>query len=158
LDLLEQGRVDQVWEKIGDQFRAFIGGTASEEICRERVWRQAERGKLPFKPEHVGSHWGGGVQIDVAVANWAERWLLVGERKWGMDWNSAQVVRGFEETAKRLAEIEFEGWSLHLTFFVRGGFTDAARSEAQGIELVELQHCKSEWSKRQPEGTQSVSS
>jgi AAA+ ATPase superfamily predicted ATPase len=141
LDLLEQGRVDQVWQKIGEQFRAFIGGTAFEEICRGWVWRQSDRGKLPFKPEHVGSHWGGGVQVDVAAVNWSERWLLLGECKWGVERTNAQLVRESAERAKRLVQKEFEGWNLHLLFFARGGFTDAARTEAkqQGIELVELQ-------------------
>jgi uncharacterized protein len=140
LDLLEQGRVGQVWEKIGDQFRAFIGGTAFEEICREWVWRQADRGKLPFKPEYVGSHWGHGIQVDVAAVNWPERWLLLGECKWGVNRISAQVVREFAEKAKRLAQKEFESWNLHLLFFARGGFTAAARAEAkrQRIEVVEL--------------------
>jgi AAA+ ATPase superfamily predicted ATPase len=139
-DLLEQGRVDQVWEKISDQFRAFIGGTAFEEICREWVWWQADQGKLPFKPENVGSRWGRGIQMDVAAVNWSERWLLLGECKWSLEKINAQVVREFAERARRLVDKDFEGWSVYLLFFARGGFTDAARTEAkrEKIECVEL--------------------
>lgn len=140
LDLLEQGRVEQVWEKIGEQFRAFIGATAFEEICREWVWQQADRGKLPFKPDNVGSHWGRGIQIDVVAINWSERWLLLGECKWGVDRISAQMVKEFEEKTQRFVEKEFPGWNVHRLFFARGGFTEAAQTEAQraGIELVGL--------------------
>ena len=139
-DLLEQGRVDQAWEKISEQFRAFISGTAFEEICRDWVWRQADPGKLPFKPNNVGSHWGRRIQMDVAAVNWSERWLLLGECKWGLDKIDAQVVREFAERAKRLVEKEFESWSVYLLFFARGGFIDSARTEAkrEEIEFVEL--------------------
>ncbi|MDL1894789.1 ATP-binding protein [Anaerolineae bacterium CFX7] len=140
LDLLEQARVEQVWEKIGEQFRAFIGATAFEEICREWVWQQADQGKLPFKPDNVGSHWGRGIQIDVAAINWTEQWLLLGECKWGTDRISAQLVKEFEEKTHRFVAKEFNAWNVHKIFFARGGFTEAAQTEATraGIELVGL--------------------
>jgi hypothetical protein len=132
--------VDQVWEQISNQFRAFIGATAFEEICREWVWHQSDRGKLPFKPEHVGSHWGRGIQVDVAAVSWSEQWLLLGECKWGVDVIHAQDVREYGEKAKRFVERQFGGWKVHLLFFARGGFTTAARAEAERerIELIEL--------------------
>lgn len=140
LDLLEQGRLEQVWEKMSDQFRAFIGATAFEEICREWIWKRADKGALPFKPDTVGSHWGRGIQIDVAAINWAEQWLLLGECKWGIDRINAQTVKEFEEKTLRFIVKEFHDWNVYKLFFARGGFTDAAQTEAKriGIELIGL--------------------
>lgn len=141
LDLLEQGRVEQVWDKIGEQFRAFIGATAFEEICREWVWQQGDKGELPFKPDNVGSHWGRGIQIDVAAINWSEEWLALGECKWGVDRVRAQIVREFVERTTHFVEKNFVGWKVHLLFFARAGFTNAAEAEASGanLQLVALE-------------------
>jgi hypothetical protein len=141
LDLLEQGRVEQVWDKIEDQFRSFIGATAFEEICREWVWRQADEGRLLFKPENVGSHWGRASQFDVVAINWSAQWLLLGDCKWGLQRIHAEGVREFAEKAKRFVEKEFAGWQVMLLFFARARFTEAAKAEAQrgGVQLVELE-------------------
>lgn len=47
--------------------------------------KQADQRRLPFMPDHVGSHWGSGIQIDVATINWTEKWLLLGECNWGLN-------------------------------------------------------------------------
>jgi AAA+ ATPase superfamily predicted ATPase len=140
LDLLEQGRVDQVWEKIEDQFRAFIGATAFEEVCREWVWRQADKKRLPFMPERVGSHWGAGIQIDVTAINWSEKWLLLGECKWGLDRLKAHEVSELSEKMKSYTEKELADWQVQYMLFARAGLTDAARNVAQkkGIQVIEL--------------------
>lgn len=140
LDLLEQGRVDQVWDKIEDQFRAFIGTTAFEEVCREWLWHQADRKKLAFMPDRIGSHWGAGIQIDIAAINWSEKWLLLGECKWGLNRLKADEVTELSEKIKGFAEKEFDGWQVQYMLFARAGLTDAARSVAkqEGIEVIEL--------------------
>lgn len=146
LDLLEQGRVEQVWGQLEEQFRAFIGGTVFEELAREWVWREADAGRLPFVPEHVGSHWGRGIQIDVAAIHWAERWLLLGESKWGLERLHAGDIREFGDKAARFVAQTFPGWSVQLCFFARAGFTEAARAEGArtGVRLIPLGELESE--------------
>ncbi len=144
LDLLAQQLYDPVWERISQQLRAFIGMTAFEELCRERLLAQARVGRLPFSVEQVGAHWGGGVQVDAVAINWREKALLLGEAKWGTDAVRRNVVRELIEkkTPKVLKSLPDAGagWSVHYAFFARTGFTSAARSEAEamGAQLVDL--------------------
>jgi len=65
LDLIAQQLYDEVERRISEQLRAFVGMTAFEEFSREWILTQARAGKMPFSVEQVGSHWGGGVQVDV---------------------------------------------------------------------------------------------
>ena len=96
--LLEQELHDRLWDLIGEELRAFIGATASGDLSREWVLAKARAGRLPFLPEGVGSHWGKGVQVDVAAVNWREHTILLGECRWGTEavgrsrcWSPVQV-------------------------------------------------------------------
>jgi len=93
LELVELGLADLLWQRIGEQFRAFVGLTAFEELCREWTLVQARAGKLPFPPEIVGSHWAPDAQVDVVALNWREKAILLGECKWGVDAVGRSVVR-----------------------------------------------------------------
>lgn len=144
LDLLAQRLDDLVWDRISEQLRAFIGLTVFEELCRSWLLVRARSGRLPFVVEQVGSHWGGGVQVDVAAINWREKSLLLGEAKWGAEAVPRDVVAELIEnkTPKVLATLaDAKDWTVYYTFFARRGFTDAARSmaESAGAELVELE-------------------
>ena len=142
--LLEQGLYDRLWDLIGEQLRAFIGATAFEDLCREWVLAQARAGRLPFTPDRVGSHWGKGVQVDVAAVNWRERAVLLGECKWGTEAVGRSVIRELvdDKTPKVLEALADGGadWTVHHCFFARAGFTDAARQKAGELQalLVDL--------------------
>ncbi len=145
LNLLAQQLYDQVWERISEQLRAFIGMTAFEELCRAWVLAQARANRLPFAVEEVGAHWGGGVQVDVVAINWREKALLLGEAKWGTDMVGRDVVRELIErkTPKVLKALPDagEGWTVQYAFFARAGFTGAARDEAESVDaqLVDME-------------------
>jgi AAA+ ATPase superfamily predicted ATPase len=145
LDVLAQQLYDQVWDRIGEQLRAFIGMTAFEDLCRAWVLAQARAARLPFSVEQVGAHWGGGAQVDVAAINWREKKLLLGEAKWGTDAVGRDVVRELiEKKAPKVLKAlpdAGEGWTVHCAFFARAGFTDAAHNEAATVEalLVDLE-------------------
>mgnify|MGYP001068250534 CR=1 FL=1 len=142
LNLLAQQLHDQVWDRISEQLRAFIGMTAFEELCRAWVLAQAQAKHLPFAVEEVGAHWGGGVQVDVVAINWREKALLLGEAKWGTDAVGRDVVRELiEKKTPKVFKVlpdAGEGWTVHYAFFARAGFTDTARAEAEsaGAQLV----------------------
>ena len=72
LDFIEQKQTGLLWERIKEQFQAFIGQTTFEELCREWVYVAAETGRLSFLPQRVGSHWSAAEQIDVVAVNWDE--------------------------------------------------------------------------------------
>ena len=139
LGLVEQELTGVLWQRIAEQFRAFVGLTAFEELCREWTLVQARAGRLPFPPEIVGSHWSKDVQVDVVALNWREQAILLGECKWGVKAVGRSVVRELVEKAQRV--IPGEGWHVHYVFFARAGFTDAARAEAEalGALLVDLE-------------------
>ena len=84
-ELVEQDLVDVLWERIGEQFRAFVGATAFEDLCREWVRTQVRARRLPLIPQTVGSHWAPDAQVDVVAVNWQDKAILLGECKWGAD-------------------------------------------------------------------------
>jgi AAA+ ATPase superfamily predicted ATPase len=139
LDLVEQELDGLLWERIAAQFRAFVGATAFEDLCREWTLVQARAGKLPFAPEIVGEHWSPEGQIDVVAVNWQEKAILLGECKWGTGAMGRGVVRDLVSKSSYL--LPGRDWKRHLVFFARAGFTDAARAEAEALraQLVDLQ-------------------
>ena len=139
LEMIEMELTDLLWDRISEQFRAFVGETAFEEVCREWTLAQARNNKLPFAPELVGSHWAQDAQVDVVAINWRDKAILLGECKWGTDAVSRSVVRELVDKTPRV--VPSEGWHVFYAFFGRAGFTDAARTEANAIRarLVDLE-------------------
>lgn len=139
LEMLEQGLTEVLWDRIQEAFRAYVGGTAFEELCRQWVLSQARGDRLPFRPELVGSHWAPDVQVDVVAINWREKAILLGECKWDQGVVGRPVVRQLVERAPRV--VPGEDWQVYYALFARVGFTDAARAEADlvGASLVDLE-------------------
>ncbi|MBV7340029.1 ATP-binding protein [Chloroflexi bacterium TSY] len=138
LEMIEQGLVDLLWQRMGEQFRAFVGATVFEELCREWTLIQARQGKLPLQPELVGSHWARNAQVDVLAINWRERAILLGECKWGSEAVGFPVIRKLVEQASKV--VPGDDWNVSYAFFARAGFTAPAREEAErvGALLVDL--------------------
>ena len=138
-ELVEQELTKVLWERISDQFRAFVGLTAFEDLCREWALMKARAGELPMVPEVVGSHWSTSVQIDVVGVNWHDKTILVGECKWGVRAVGRAVIRNLIDKTPEV--IPGEGWQVYYAYFARAGFTDAAREEAQKVNglLVDLE-------------------
>jgi AAA+ ATPase superfamily predicted ATPase len=139
LELVELGLTDVLWQRITERFRAFVGLTAFEDLCREWTLVQARAGQLPFLPEIVGSHWAPDAQIDVVAVNWRDKAILLGECKWGVDAVGRSVVCELVDRAPRV--VPGESWQVHYVLFARAGFTDAACAEAEeiGARLVNLE-------------------
>jgi AAA+ ATPase superfamily predicted ATPase len=137
-DLVEQDLSAFLWDRIADQFRAFVGMTSFEDLCREWVLVKARAGKLPMIPELVGSHWTANVQVDVVAVNWRDKAILLGECKWGVDAVGRSVIRELVDKAPMI--VPSEGWKTYYAFFARAGFTDSARQAAQSVDalLVDL--------------------
>jgi uncharacterized protein len=125
-----------LWERISDQFRAFVGATAFEDLCRDWVLLKARAQKLPMVPEIVGSHWAADAQVDVIAINWHDKAILLGECKWGADAVARPVIRELIEKTPKV--VPGEGWRVIFPYFSRAGFTDAARQEAQAVDALLL--------------------
>jgi hypothetical protein len=149
LNIIAQQLYDEVEKRISEQLRAFVRMTAFEELSREWVLTQARSGRMPFGVEQVGSHWRGGVQVDVVAINWREKQILLGESKWQPEPIRNRIVRELIEVKtpkvlKILPEMG-EDWQVHYAFFSRNGFTEAANSlanehSAQLVDLERLDH------------------
>lgn len=138
LDLIEQELYNELWERISEQFRAFIGATVFEELCREWVLTQARQRLLSFSPALVGSHWSADAQVDVVALNWRSKTILLGECKWGADRVGRDVI--LELVRKAALVVPAADWRVEYAFFARAGFTAAAISEAanHGARLIDL--------------------
>ena len=144
LGLVEQELADVLWQRIAEQFRAFVGLTAFEDLCRQWTLAQAREGRLPFPPEIVGSHWSKDAQVDVVALNWREKAILLGECKWGVDRVGRSVIR--ELVGKTPQVVPEDDWRVHYVFFARAGFTDAAGAEAGSLAatLVDLERLEAD--------------
>jgi AAA+ ATPase superfamily predicted ATPase len=134
LELIEQGQTGLLWERIQEQFRAFIGLTTWEELCRQWVLEQSRRGTLPFSAELVGSHWSPNAQVDVVAINWRDRAILLGECKWGLSAVGRKIIRELRE--KSPSVVPGDDWRVFYAYFARSGFTDAARAEALSSDAI----------------------
>jgi AAA+ ATPase superfamily predicted ATPase len=134
MELVEQELSSVLWDRISDQFRAFIGMTAFEDLCREWTLVKARKGELPLQPELVGSHWSAQAQVDVVAINWHENAILLGECKWGTDPVGRTVIRDLIEKTPKV--IPGEGWNVHYVYFARAGFTTAAQKEAGKVDAI----------------------
>lgn len=124
---------EQVWSRIQQDLRAFIGQTAFEDLARAWVLAQGQSNQLSFVPEVIGSHWSRSVQADVVAINWRERAILLGECKWSTEPIDRQIVRDLIEhkTPQVMQDLpsQGQGWRVTYSCFARRGFTDAARQE-----------------------------
>ncbi len=130
-------------ETIVSDLRAYIGTNVFEELCREWVFYEADRGHLGFLPEEVGSFWaqqrGHSVQLDVVAASRRSKRLLIGEAKWGDRPVPREVLTDLVKRSQRMPQVA-EGWQTQYILFARAGFTDATRDAARALNarLVDL--------------------
>jgi AAA+ ATPase superfamily predicted ATPase len=140
---ITRGAYQAVWQTIERHWRAFVGTHTFEELCREWVYAAAETGRLPFLPQHVGSHWSATEQIDVVAVNWDEAVVLYGECKWKHNSSlSEREVRKLFQQAEQIQLATRSGNPLtrQYVFFSRSGFTEPAQmlAKSEGAILVDL--------------------
>lgn len=138
LELIEEEQPDLIWKRIRDQFRSFVGTHTFEELARKWVWARADTDDVPFLPETVGQHWSPSEQIDVVAVNWREKYVLLGECKWGEGKVGRKVIRDLVQKSTRV--VPDSSWTVHYAFFGRNDFTPAAQQEAGrvGAALIPL--------------------
>ena len=140
---IERGQTARAAKTIAEDLRAFVGTYVFEELCREWVFAEAERGGLGFLPEQVGAYWaqkrGQGIQLDVVAASRRDRRLFIGEAKWGDKPVAREVVMSLLDRGRHMPQVA-EGWPVQYCVFARAGFTEAAQTAAREhkVRLVDL--------------------
>lgn len=134
IELVEQELSAVLWDRISDQFRAFVGMTAFEDLCREWVLVKAKAARLPLIPEVVGSHWSAQAQVDVVAINWRDKTILLGECNWGVRAVGRTVIQELVEKTPKI--VPGEGWKVYYTYFARAGYSNAAREEAEKTDAI----------------------
>jgi len=153
LGFIERGMVRQTINLLHDHLIDFIGTHTFEELCREWVAVQGDRGALPLLPERIGSFWSKQAQVDVVAINWRTKSILLGECKWGKDEVGRSVIRTLiDKTAKVLPTND--PWTIHYVFFARQGFTATAQSvgaahQAQLVTLPKMEADIRQWMEAQ---------
>lgn len=144
---IERGELKRVSEAITQDLRAFIGLYVFEELCRDWVAIAADRERLGFTPEEVGSFWtqkrGQAVQLDIVAASRRSQRLLIGEAKWGDKPIGREVLTDLMARSQKMPAVS-EGWQTQYVLFARAGFTDATRemartAKARLVDLAELE-------------------
>lgn len=139
LQNIEKGLVNDAIDDLRNNFDAYIGKNVFEEICRDWVSSQADKGKLSFKPKDVGEYWDKERQIDVLGLNQHDQMMLVGEAKWSNRKVGMQELQELEEKAKKLSKQN--NYYYQLALFSRAGFAPQLTELAgkRNILLVSLQ-------------------
>ncbi len=132
---LARQNYDPILRRFAEQLRPFVAATF-EDLCR--LWTEAQglAGRLPFKPEIVGSDWKGAhFQADVLAVDWRQAKVLIGEAKWGdHPVELADYVSLKERAAKVVARMPLErkrAWEIHYAVFARRGFAPALATTAK---------------------------
>ncbi len=137
-------RPERVLPGIQSGLRAFVGGTAWEELARQWTDSPSSVEQIGFQPQAIGSHWSRKVQVDVVAVNWQSRQLLLGECKWIGDPVDRKIVRELieQKTPLILADMKVsaDDWQIRHAIFSRNGATEAVQQElaAQHGMLVDL--------------------
>lgn len=134
-----RGAYKAVWQTIERHWRAFVGTHTFEELCREWVYVAAEKGRLSFLPQRVGSHWSPTEQIDVVAVNWDEAIVLYGECKWkhNSPLNELEVRKLFNRAAQiQLTTRSGNPLARQYAFFSRAGFTEPAQALARSERAI----------------------
>lgn len=134
---------ERVLPAIRQQLRSFIGASAWETLSRQWVDWAVDAQLIHWLPESIGAYWDRRVQIDVVAVSWTEKKVLLGECKWQPQPVSRKVVKELveEKQTKFLSSLDkAELWQVSLTFFSRGGFTEAASQYAaqENVQLIDL--------------------
>ena len=135
---IERGQTARAAKTIAEDLRAIISADVFEELCREWVRVEAERGGLGFLPEQVGAYWarkrGQGVQLDVVAASRRDRRLFIGEAKWSDKLVAREVVTGLVDRSRHMPQVA-EDWPVQYAVFGRTGFTEAAQTAARALKV-----------------------
>ncbi|NTU80644.1 MAG: ATP-binding protein [Chloroflexales bacterium] len=137
-------RPERVLPGIQSGLRAFVGGTAWEELARQWADTPGSTDQIGFQPQAIGSHWSRKIQVDVVAVDWQNHHLLLGECKWTADPVDRKVVRELIEQKTPLVladmKVSADDWTIRHAIFARAGVTEAAKAElaAHSGILVDL--------------------
>jgi len=137
LELLEQKRLSRMCEIIRNNFDAYVGRTAYEEISRKVVTSLGDAHELSFEPEHIGRIWNKNVEIDVAAINKKSKTILLGECKWSI---KKMNNKDLDHLINRTALLKkIKDYKIHYALFSKSGFSASLlrRTKHEGVLLFQ---------------------
>lgn len=135
---IERGMPQRAWRAIENALAEYMG-PVFEDICRQWLWREAMRERLPIEVDDLGRWWG----IDCELKQEAEidivgvadrRVVLTGECKWR---NEAFPASSLEKLTHRTNLIG-NASEAQLYCFSKTGFTRSCQKEAAALGNVYL--------------------
>ncbi|MDR1193884.1 MAG: ATP-binding protein [Peptococcaceae bacterium] len=132
---LETGRGDLVLREIRENFISRHVAYVYEDICRQRLWRLAAEGQLPFRCDKVGRWWDGQDEIDLVAPDEAGQTIALGECKYTKAPMDANV---FEALTRKKKSVAWGGPDRreYFVLFSGGGYTERLRELADGREDI----------------------
>ena len=79
--LLEHDLQNQVWEKIKQEYNAYLG-RVFERIARLHIASKIRKGELVIHPDYLGAWWDKDVEIDIVALSTREGKAVLFEAKW----------------------------------------------------------------------------
>jgi AAA+ ATPase superfamily predicted ATPase len=139
LSLIEQELTTVLWDRISEQFRAFIGATAFEDLCRGGCWPRRVLGSCPWSLSWSAVIGRRRLRLMWWQIIWRDRAILLGECNWGVDTVDRAIVSELIDKAPKV--VPGADWQVHYAYFGRAGFTEAARAEAEAHDalLIDLE-------------------
>jgi uncharacterized protein len=123
---LARQNYDPILRNFTERLRPFVAAEF-DELCR--AWTEADgvAGKLPFKPEIVGSDWNGAqFQADVVAVDWRQAQVLIGEAKWSdrrvKVHEDVQLKERARKVVARMPLASNRQSEVHFAVFARRGF------------------------------------
>ncbi|KPA18202.1 ArsR family transcriptional regulator [Candidatus Magnetomorum sp. HK-1] len=134
LELLEQKRLSRMSHLIKEDFDAFVGKTAFEELARRLITKLGDEQELSFDTEHIGRIWNKKVEIDVAAINKKSKIILVGECKWTRKKMTNSDLNHLISQSALLPKIK--DYKIHYALFSKSGYTASLLQRAQNEHIL----------------------
>jgi len=128
---LEEGRVEEVLERIREDFNSYIGRFVFEEVCRQILIDLNAAGMLPFPFRRIGGWWYRDEEIDLIALDNKGNALFV-ECKW----RDRKVDADTYHSLKRKSETAVKDGRRYYMIIAKSGFTDAMKDIAGDEKVI----------------------
>lgn len=131
---LEAGDFEGVYKYIVEpQLEEFIS-YVFEDVCRQYLRRENQRGHLPFHFSQIGRWWNKTDEIDVMAVNRERTAFMVGECKFK---NRAFELSEFEHTREKFTPSRKDA-DIYYFLFSKSGFSPKIEKNDSAVYLIDL--------------------
>lgn len=133
LSQIELGQTLQVSEELRRHWVDFIGTHTWEELSQEWLIRASNQSAIPVFPDEIGGTWTNDAQVDVAGINYMTKEIVLGECKWTLQREKANVLESLVE-GKTARVLPKQGtWKVFYLGFSKEGWNENAQAYAERL-------------------------